>query len=160
MKRIVILSTVALGLLFTGLLVVRAETSLHGWRGHRWHRFGPADVLAHQLQLTPAQRAQIHTIWQAERPIVSAQLHDLLAENKEMNAAASAGPDSPEVRKVAEREAQTLAGLLVEKERMQSKIDTTVLDAAQRAKANQLREKWESHLDRFADRLAAPPTDN
>lgn len=158
-KRIAIVSTIAALLLLTAFVVVRAETR-HGrlWSGHHWHRFGPAGSLAHELNLSPAQRSQIHTLWQAQQPALSAQLHDLLAENKQMDAlAASASPNQDELQKAADREAKTLATLLMEKSRLESQIDSTVLDARQRARAQELRNRFESHLDRFADRLGAAP---
>ena len=159
MKRIVILSTVVAVLLLTAFVVVRAETrGRQGWCGHRWHRFGPASYVAHELKLTDAQRTQIQALWQAERPTFSAQLHQLLADNRQMNAlAASANPDPAEEQKIADRESTTLAAMLMEKARLQSKIESSILNPEQRAKAEELREKWEFHLDRFADRLATQP---
>lgn len=155
MKRIVIFSTVAVVLLLSAFVVVRAETrGRNGWSGHRWHRFGPAGYLAHELKLTEAQRTQIHGLWQAERPAFSAQLHELLAENRQMNAiAAGPNPDQGEMQNLADREAATLSKLLLEKARLQSKIESTVLNPEQRAKADELRKKLDSRLDRFADRL-------
>jgi Spy/CpxP family protein refolding chaperone len=159
MKRIVILITVAVALFVTAIVVVRAETrGRHGWCGQSWRHRGPAGYLAHQLKLSDAQRAQIGTLWQAERPAFSAHVHELLAENKEMNAVAGKeNPDPAEVQKIANREATTIAALLAEKANLQSKIYSTVLNPKQRAKADALQKRWESRLDRFADRLGAQP---
>lgn len=161
MKRITIVCIVASLLLLSAFVVVRAEMrGRPGWAARRWHRFGPAGYVAHELNLTRGQRAQIQTLWQAERPNVSAQAHDLFAENKEMDALISSGDtDQTKVQQVADREAKTIANLLVEKERLQSRIYTTVLNPEQRAKADELQKKMQSHLDQFADRLAAPQAD-
>lgn len=158
MKRITILSTVAVVLLLT-FVVVRAETrGQHSWCGYRWHHPGPASFLAHELKLSDAQMAQIQALWQAERPNLSAHIHEFLADNKEMNAlAANDNPDQSEVQKIADREANTIATILTEKARLQSKIYSDVLNTDQRAKADELQKKWESRLDRFADSLETQP---
>jgi transaldolase len=79
-------------------------------------------------------------------------IHDLLAENKEMSTvAATSIPDQSEVQKIANREANTIAAMLMEKARLQSKIYSTVLSPDQRAKADELEKNWESRLDRFAN---------
>lgn len=68
MKRILLLSTAALFLILTAVVLVRAEVrSGHGWYGRRWHHPGPASDLVHQLKLNDAQREQIRSLWQAER---------------------------------------------------------------------------------------------
>jgi Spy/CpxP family protein refolding chaperone len=153
MKRITILSTAAILLLLTAFVVVRAETrGGHRWCGHRSHHFGPAEYLVHELKLSDSQNAQIQALWQAERPILAVHIHDLLAENKEMSTvAATSIPDQSEVQKIANREANTIAAMLMEKARLQSKIYSTVLSPDQRAKADELEKNWESRLDRFAD---------
>lgn len=155
MKRITIIATVATVLFLAAFVIVRADTrNGQSWRGQRWHRFGPMNFLAHELKLSDAQRMQIQALWQAERPTFAAHVHEFLAENKEMNAiAAHDNPDPSEVQKLADRLATTIASLLVEKEQLQSKIYTTVLNPAQRLKADDLREKWESRLDHAAGRL-------
>jgi Spy/CpxP family protein refolding chaperone len=156
MKRIMIWASVAMVLVVLAAVIVRAEArGRHGWYGRGWHRAGPASYLAHELKLSDAQRVQIRTLWQSERPIFSADLRQFLAENKEMNALAVQGnPDAGKVQEIANREGTTIAALLVEKERMQSKVYSTVLNPEQRAKADELLKKLESRLDQRADRLA------
>ncbi|HEY6445865.1 MAG TPA: periplasmic heavy metal sensor [Acidobacteriaceae bacterium] len=159
MKRTTIWVAATVVLLLTAFVLVRAETrGRHGWCGHRWHHPGPASYLAHELKLNDAQRAQIQTLWQAERPALSAHLHELLAENKEMNAiTVQENPDPGTVQQIAEREAATVAVMLVEKERLQAKVFQTVLHPDQRAKAEELEKKLESRLDHAADRLGTQP---
>lgn len=159
MRRITIVSIAAVVLFLTAFVVVRAETrGRYGWCRQAWRHAGPAGYLARQLRLSKEQRAQIGTMWQAERPTLSAQMHDLVAENKEMNAlAASGNPDPAEVKKIADREASTITALLVEKTNLQSKIYSTVLTPDQRARADALQKKWDSRFDRFAERLRAEP---
>jgi Spy/CpxP family protein refolding chaperone len=161
MKRITVWTTVAVVLVLMAFVIVRADArGTRGWRGHGWHHRGPASFLAHDLKLSDAQRAQIHTLWQAERPTLSAHVHELLAENKEMNAiAGQANPDPAKVQEIASREGATIAAMLVEKEHLQSKIASTVLNPEQRTRADELQKKWESRLDHFADRLASQPAE-
>ena len=159
MKRITLGATVAVGLVLMAVVIVRADTrGRHGWCGHRWHRPGPVSYLAHELKLSDAQRAQIQTIWQAERPVISANIHEFLAENKEMDAiTVQENPDQGKVQEIADREATTIAALLLEKEHLQSKVYSTVLNPEQRAKADVLRKRLESRLDHAADRLGTQP---
>ncbi|GGA63192.1 hypothetical protein GCM10011507_13530 [Edaphobacter acidisoli] len=159
MKRFTLWATVAVVVGLMAFVIVRADArGRSGWCGHGWHRPGPGNYVAHALNLSDAQRTQIKTIWQAERPTVSARVQELLAENKEMNAlAAEENPDQSKVEAVANRQASTIAALLMEKEKMQSKIYGTVLNPDQRVKADELEKRWESRLDRVANHLATQP---
>ncbi len=161
MKRTVVISTVAVVLFFlTAIIIVRADArGPRGWCAHGWHHPGPTSYIAHQLKLSDAQKAQIETLWQGERPTIAAHIHELLAENKEMNAIVVNGnPDQNAAQKIADREANTIAALLVEKVRLQSNIYST-LNPEQRAKADELLKKWEGRLDRLADHLKTQPTE-
>ncbi|MGC2638587.1 MAG: periplasmic heavy metal sensor [Acidobacteriaceae bacterium] len=161
MKRTTIWVAATVVLLLTAFVLVRAETrGRHGWCGHGWHRPGPASYLAHELKLNEAQRTEIQTLWQAERPALSAHLHELLAENKEMNAiTVQENPDPGKVQQIADREAATIAALLVEKESLQAKVYQTVLHPDQRAKVDELEKKLESRLDHAAERLGTQPAE-
>jgi Spy/CpxP family protein refolding chaperone len=161
MKRITIWSTVAVVLALTVFVIVRADArGRHGWCGRGWHHPGPLSYLAHDLKLSDAQRTQIGTLWQTARPSIAADIHQFLAENKEMNAlTAQENPDQSKVEEIANRQAATIAALLVEKEHLQSKVYRTVLNPEQRAKADELQSKLESRLDRAADRMAAQPAE-
>lgn len=154
MKRITIGLTVAVVLALLAFVIVRADTRGPAWSGHRWHRPGPAGFLVHALNLSDAQEAQIRTLWQAERPHLSAHVHEFLAESKEMSAiAVQEKPDSGKVQEIADREAATIATLLVEKQQLQAKIYWTVLNPEQRTRADELQKRWESRLDHAADRM-------
>jgi Spy/CpxP family protein refolding chaperone len=161
MKRITIWSTLAVALVVMAVVVLRAEArGGAGWCNHSWRHFGPAGYLAHGLKLDRVQKEKIQTLWEAERPTASADIHDLLAENKEMNAMAVQGnPDQSKVHEIAGREAATIAKLVVEKARLQSAIYLTVLNPEQRAKSVELQKKWESRLDRAAAHFGTPPTE-
>ena len=161
MKRFTIWSTAAVVLALMAFVIVRAEArGPRSWRSICWHHRGPASFLAHDLKLSDAQRTQIRTLWQMERPAVSAHIHEILTENRKMNAiAVQENPDPGKVQEIADREATTIAALLVEKEQLQSKIYSTVLNPEQRAKADELQKKWASRLDHAADRLGTQSTE-
>jgi Spy/CpxP family protein refolding chaperone len=161
MKRIAIWATAAVVLVLIAVVVIRADArGSGGWCGHRWHHPGPVSYFARDLKLNRAQKAKIQTLWEAERPTISADLHEFLAENKEMNAIAVQGnPDQSKVQEIADREATTIAKLMVDKVRLQSKIYSTVLTPEQRAKADELQKKWGSRLDRIVNRLGTQPTE-
>jgi Spy/CpxP family protein refolding chaperone len=159
MKRITIVSIVAAVLFLPGLVIVQAESrGWHGWCGDRRHRLGPANYLTHELKLSDAQQKQISKLWQAERPIAAGHLHEVLADNKELNTIArNDRPDQNAIKTVADREATTITTLLMEKSRLQSEIYSTVLNPDQRAKAIELENKLESRMERAAHHLDAQP---
>ena len=161
MKRIKLVSIIVAALLLTAFVIVRAETrGRDGWRGYCWRHRGPLSYLAYELKLSDTQREQIRTLWRTEQPTFAAHIHEFLAENKEMNAiAANGNPDQSEVQRIADREAATIATLLVERVRLQSEIYSTVLNPEQRAKAEVMRKRWESRLDLAADHLGTQPAE-
>ena len=161
MKRIVLWTTASVVLVLMAAVILRADARRSGgWCGHGWRHRGPVSFMAHELKLNRTQEAKIQTLWQTERPTISAELHEFLAKNKEMNAiAVQANPDQSKVQEIADREAATIGKLLVEKMRLQSKIYSTVLTPEQRAKADELQKKWDSRLDRVADHFATQPAE-
>ncbi len=133
-----------------GVVVARAYSPM----GHRWYRGGPLRHVARELDLSRTQRAQIKSIWEAEKPAVAALAGEFAGEDKEMDSLAAEGPfDEGKVQAIADRQGTTLAKFLVEKEKMKSKIYATVLTPAQRAKVEKLQERWHSRLDALAGRL-------
>jgi Spy/CpxP family protein refolding chaperone len=159
MKRITIWTIATVAVVLTGLIIVRAEAwGRNDWRAHEWHHAWPGKYLARELNLSDAQKTQIKALLQAERPIFSAQIRELLAENKAMNAmSVQESPDQKKLDEMAQREATTIAALLTEKQHLQTKIYSTVLNSDQRAKAIELQKRWESRLDHVVDRLETQP---
>jgi Spy/CpxP family protein refolding chaperone len=108
------------------------------------------------LKLSDAQKAQIKSTWDAERPTVASLVQELVSEGKEMDAVTAQGNlDDSKVEATAARQGATIAKLLVEKERFKAKIYTTVLNPEQRTKADQLQKTWRSHLDHIAARIGS-----
>lgn len=149
MKRIVIWSSVAVLVIVSGLAF--AGTDVRGWGGcfgHHWGgHFGPMGYVAHELNLKDAQKQQIRSIWQAEKPEVMGLVRELSAESKEMDAATAQGNlDEGKVEEIATRQGTTIAKLLVEKEHLKAKIYKTVLTPEQRAKADEMQARWHERM--------------
>ena len=154
MKKVLIWSGVALVLIIAGIAFARAEgRSWHRWC-HAGRGYGPLGYISHELNLNDTQKSQIKAIWQAERPTISSLVHEFSAESKEMDAATAQGNlDESKAQEIAGRQGATVTKLLVERERLKSKIYTTVLTSEQRSKADELQARWHSRLDQIADKL-------
>ncbi|KAA6464925.1 periplasmic heavy metal sensor [Acidobacteria bacterium AB60] len=157
MKRWIGILSVALLLVIAGVVMVRADEG--GWRGwhHRGWAFGggPLGIVGHALNLSDAQRAQVKTSWEGERPVVAPLLKELADESREMDAATAKGTvDDERVREIAGRQGQTVAKLLVEKERFRAKVYNGVLNDEQRAKADAFAKKWHERLEGMANRMS------
>ena len=148
----------AAALLITGAAVAVTHSDEMGpWHRHHGPGGFPLAMLAHHLDLTDAQKTQIKSMWNTERPTVVPLLKQLANGRKEMDAAAMNGTfDAEKVQAIANRQAQTVAQLLVEKERLQSNIYTSVLTPEQRLKADKMRTHMDSHIDEFLNRLEHP----
>jgi Spy/CpxP family protein refolding chaperone len=150
MKRIMIWSGAILLVVGTGIAILRAD---HPMRRGRWG-FGPMGYISHQLKLSDAQRSQIQTIWQSEKPAVASLVSEFSNETKQMASATANGNfDESKVQAVANLQGQTLAKLLVEKQKVISKVYATVLTPEQRTKADDLQLRLGSHLDAIANRI-------
>lgn len=157
MKRFMIWSSVALLFVAISIIVAQADgRGRHGWGGPGWRHCGPLGYVAHELNLSDAQKSQIKSMWEAERPTVASLVRELVYENKEMASATVQGMlDDSKVQAIAARQGATIAKLLVEKERLKSKVYTTVLNPEQRTKADELQKRWHSRLDHLAARIGS-----
>lgn len=155
MKRKIILTSIGAVLLVAGITV--AWTQTQPWRaghGPMWFHRGPMGYIAHQLDLSDTQKSQIKSIWEGERPNVAELIHEFASEEKEMDSLTSQrAPDEGRIQDVGTREGATLAKLIVEKEKLTSRIYSQVLDPAQQKKADEIRRRWGSRLDKVANRI-------
>ena len=150
MKQIAIWSCAVL-LVVAGIAI--AGATVPGWQGypsHRWGHIGAMGYVAHELDLSDAQRQQIRSLWQTERPAVSGLVQEFAAESKEMSRATANGKfDEGRVQEIATRQGATLSKLLVEKEHFTTRIYASVLNPAQRTKADKMQSRWHDRLDRI-----------
>lgn len=162
-KKIALWSGIATVVVIAGIAIARAEVR-QGWCGHGfahrgwahrgWGGPGPLAMryLSHQLDLTQAQRKQIGSIWDAEKPAITSLVAEFANEDKQMDQATAGGAaDESKMDEIAAREGSTVSKLLVERARLESKIYGTVLTPEQRTKADKLKERWHDHLARMAN---------
>jgi Spy/CpxP family protein refolding chaperone len=150
MKQVLLWSGALLGIVVLGIMIARADSPL--W--HRWHHGrNPIGRMSSELNLNSTQKAQIKSIWEAERPSIANLVRDFAAESKEMESITGRGNfDQAKAQAIADRQGATVAQLLMQKQKLQSQI-YTVLTPAQRTKADELEKRWDSRIDWIANRL-------
>ncbi len=114
------------------------ENGKAGWSGHRHGHMG---YLARELNLTDAQKAQVKTMFEAQRA-TTRPLMQQMAQNRlaMLNATAAGAFDQAKVQALANQQAQIMAQLAVQKASLRSQIYNQVLTADQKAKADQLQQ--------------------
>ena len=121
------------------------------------HRMG---WIARKLDLTDAQKTQIQSMIQAERPNFAPLVKQLAANHEQLLVATRGGSfDEAQVRTLANQQAQTLAELMVIRERVISKVYNTVLTPDQKTKADTLRQQmFERMSQKFQEQPSQPTT--
>jgi Spy/CpxP family protein refolding chaperone len=139
-------------ILVTMGLVAAGAAQMHD-RGPGMHRhFG--GFLGRQLQLTDAQRAQIKSMWQADKPTITPLLQQLANYRKQMLAATAKGNfNSDQVATLANQQSQVMAKLMVEKQKLMAQVYNQVLTPEQRGKADLMRAKHEQRIDTWLQHL-------
>ncbi len=158
MKKYVSCTTAILALVAGFAIFLHAQASSadpgkrHGWgRGHGMMM----GRIARELDLTDAQKAQIKSIWQAEKPVMQPLLQQLANDRRQMLAATANGQfDQTKVQTIANQQAQVLSQLIVERVKIETKV-YSLLTPEQRTKADQLRQKQLDRLDRFGQGAGA-----
>ena len=111
--------------------------------------------MADVLDLTDAQQAQIKQMWKDEQPAIRPLLQQLAEGHKQMVAATSGGKfDQAQVQAIASQQAQTITQLIVEKQKLQSKV-YTVLNADQQAKLDRLQQRHMARMQKWLDRAGS-----
>jgi len=121
------------------------------------HRMG---WIARKLDLTDAQKTQIQSMIQAERPNFAPLVKQLAANHEQLLVATRGGSfDEAQLRTLANQQAQTLAELMVIRERVISKVYNTVLTPDQKTKADTLRQQmFERMSQKFQEQSSQPTT--
>ena len=116
--------------------------------------------IARKLDLTDAQKTQIQSLIQAERPNFQPLVKQLAANHQQMLVATRGGNfDEAQVNILANQQAQTLAQLMVIRERVISKVYNTVLTPDQKTKADALRQHMLDRMsEKFQEQLSQPTT--
>ena len=156
MIRRIVWTTLGAALIVVSITVAWTQTrAWGGGHGPFWFHHGPIGFLAHELDLSETQKSQIKTIWEGERPNISELVREFASEQKEMDALTfqDGAADEGRIHDISVRQGATLAKLFAEKEKLTAKIYLQVLNPAQRTKADELRKRWSSRLERFADRI-------
>lgn len=155
MKKWMVLAAMLVMLAGVGTAFAQAPGPDGPRRGPRGPHQRMYNYLARQLQLTDAQKAQIKTLWQAEKPTMQPLMKQLAAGRQQMAAATAGGAFDPaKVTPIAQAQAQVLAQMMVEKEKLQSQIYNSVLTPEQRVKADQLRQKHPEHMQHHGTKPA------
>ncbi len=147
-KRIVIAASIAV-VLVAGSVFAFAQNHRRGhFAGmgvpHFAQRF--LDRASVYLGLSDEQEARIKAILEAEKPKVQPLVAELAANRKALQQATDNGTfDEAQVKALADKQGDTLAALIVEKERVKTQI-YAVLTPEQRAKAEQFRARIEERV--------------
>jgi len=147
-------------LIIVGLAVVLVTGTVFAAVRHERNRPIVDRIVTHlsrQLDLTDAQRTQVKTILEAERPKVAPLLTEVAQNRQQLHELTASGKfDEAQVRSIASRQAQAMTELIVEKERVKSKIYNEVLTPEQRTKADQMLQRIQSHFgERMHERFGA-----
>lgn len=155
MKRKILWIVAGLVLIAVGVTAARASFGRgRGWCGHGWHHRGPLGFVARDLKLSDAQISAVGSIWTEERPAVASLLKEMLDGAHQMADATAGGKtDDDKVHAIAAAEGNNFARLLVERERIKSRIYATVLNDEQKQSADRLQQRMLDRLDRAVSRL-------
>jgi len=116
--------------------------------------------IARKLGLSDAQKTQIHALIQAEKPNFEPLLKQMAANHQQMLVATRGGNfDEAQVTLLANQQAQTMAQLMVIRERVIAKAYNTVLTPDQKTKADTLRQQiFDRMSQRFQEQANQPTT--
>jgi hypothetical protein len=89
-----------------------------------------------------------------ERPTITTLLKGMTNEAHQLADATAGGKfDEDKLQATAAAEGNTFAKLLMEKERFQSRVYTTVLNEEQHKSADRLQQRWLDRMDHAVSRL-------
>jgi Spy/CpxP family protein refolding chaperone len=118
----------------------------HHWKHRHWGRHGHHHLWK-KLNLTDAQKKEMFSIWLEERAQIKPLIQKLKAGRDQLRALPKGQFDEAKVRAIAKGQGDIRTELIVERQRMKSRL-YAVLTPEQRAKVEQMREKWKSRHDK------------
>ncbi|MCU1331809.1 MAG: pilus assembly/Cpx signaling pathway, periplasmic inhibitor/zinc-resistance associated protein [Candidatus Angelobacter sp.] len=131
------------------LLALAASLATTAFGQHRNVGFGRHDGwmlkhMARQLNLTETQKTQIKSIMAEEKTKIKPMLQQLRQNEQAENANVNGSFDENQARAFANKQAQLMTDLIVEKERTRSQV-YAMLTPEQRQKALQLMQERQQH---------------
>lgn len=131
------------------LMALAAGLATTAFAQHRSMGFGRNNGwmlkhMAKQLNLTEAQQTQINGIMADEKTKIKPMMQQLRQNEQAENANVNGTFDENQARTFANKQAQLMTDLIVEKERMRSQV-YAVLTPEQRQKALQLKQERQQH---------------
>lgn len=130
--------------------VVRAQAEGHNGRG----RHAALGCNQSGLGLTSAQKAQVSSIWNKEKPAVARLVNEFARENREMQSlAAQENVDPKRLQSLADQQGATFSELVMEKEKLMMQFQTQVLKPNQRVKVQSFESCLDSRVDEFAQNV-------
>ncbi len=117
----------------------------HHWKHRHWGGHGRRHLWK-KLNLTDAQKKEMFSIRLEERAKMKPLVQQLKAGRDQLRALPKGKFDETKVRAIAKEQANIITDLIVEKQRMKSRF-YAVLTQEQRAKFEQMREKWKSRRE-------------
>src|ERR1700682_2739313 len=114
--------------------------------------------ITRQLDLSDTQQTQVKSILEAERTKVAPLIAEAAKNRQQLRESTANGKfDEAQVRSLAERQAQAMTEMIVEKQRVKARIYNEVLTPEQRTKADQLLERMDRFRGRFHEGGEAMP---
>lgn len=117
--------------------------------------------LIHRLDLTDAQRTQIHQIMSQERPAMKPLMEQMRQSRQQMLQLELSGSfDEAQARTLANQQTQTMADMIVQRAKVESQV-IGVLTPDQKTKLNQMiTERQQRMQERMQQRQQQAPADN
>lgn len=150
-KRIMLITGLVAVLIAGAVLAVAGAQHRRGLvgsfgPGHQFRLERMLDRASVYLGLSQEQETQIRAILTAAKPVVQPLVMQLAENKKALEATTANGNfDEAQVQSIAAKQGQTLAALIVEKERVKDQI-YDVLTPEQRARAEQFRARIEARI--------------
>lgn len=114
---------------------------------------GPA-AIAEKLNLTQAQRAQVKTIVQGEKPVVAPLVQELGATWKTVQSQTNTGTvDQAQIQSEIDADQPAVASLIVEAARTKTQIYNTVLTPAQKTQARTMMDAADGQMQSRLDQI-------
>jgi protein CpxP len=153
MKRRIVIGISIAAIALIGAVVVSAAVYARHHGGLGGHR-GFMGHIARELNLTDAQQTQIKSIIEAEKQKAEPLLAQVKSNRQQLRDATTGGKfDEAQVRQIAAQQAQTMAELIVTKERVKARIYNEVLTPEQRTKADQLLQQMHDRMKDHEGRM-------